>query len=316
MRLIISVFLISMGIGFYMLADLYPEAAWIQSAPVQLVYPVVVVLVGLGLIFSSKWLLKRDPDLLSWGILGVAGCLMVGPLLAAKEKQGEVERIAQEAADEERKSFLAERRRQQQMQKAIEEDRRERMKDDRFAQYERSVSKEVLDSLRELDKDMKKAVDERSEEYTQALNANPTKGPNTWIRSRSLEELEVQVRAYTRLYEETRAFAQFIENFEATYTASINALELKPPADRIAVAELERILQMWERTNTYTLRQLDVGMLSEALKALNVLKNNWGSWEYNPRKDELSFANREQELTFHQAVSRMQDILKEYKDIQ
>jgi len=128
--------------------------------------------------------------------------------------------------------------------------------------------------------------------------------------------LEVQVRAYTRLYEETRAFAQFIENFEATYTASINALELKPPADRIAVAELERILQMWERTNTYTLRQLDVGMLSEALKALNVLKNNWGSWEYNPRKDELSFANREQELTFHQAVSRMQDILKEYKDIQ
>ena len=147
------------------------------------------------------------------------------------------------------------------------------------------------------------------------MDANPTKGPESWIRFRTIDQLEVELAAHKALYEQTRAFTQFIESFEDKYSSEIEALNLQPPADRIAIAELERVLQFWERSRIYDLRQLDVRLLGSAIAALNILRDAWGTWSFNPRDNKITFENPDQEAAFYEQIQLVQAIAIEVNSI-
>ncbi|MEX0325276.1 MAG: hypothetical protein AB3N33_04220 [Puniceicoccaceae bacterium] len=319
MRLILAVVCGLMGVGYYLLTGWYPDVPWLQASFFNLGWPVTITVVGLILSLIARRFLSRDPVLSSWGIVGLTGCLLIFPLILAREDQAERDIARQEAIQASREALRLERLR---LDKAEEErraaeraEREQRGQTDRFVQYEGRIPYDTLDALRQLDQQMREALDAQSEAYAAAMEANPTKGPESWIRFRTLDQLEVELAAHRVLYEQTRSFTQFIESFEESYTTSIEALDLQPPADRIAIAEMERVLQFWEQSRIYDLRELDVRLLGSAIAALNVLREAWGTWSYNPREQRVRFENPEQEATFYEQIQLVQAIALEVNAI-
>jgi hypothetical protein len=92
-------------------------------------------------------------------------------------------------------------------------------------------------------------------------------------------------------------------------------MELPASSERVAIAELQRILLEWDRTRLLDLRTLDVEILAASLRALDTLRNDWGNWTYDHRINELVFQNPDTEFTFMEAVTDMQAILKEVAEI-
>ena len=195
-------------------------------------------------------------------------------------------------------------------------DRQERARTDRFVQYEGRIPDDTLNQLRELDRKMQEEVQAQADAYSRALEDNPTHGPDDWIHYRTLDQLEMERTAFQALYQQTRAFTQFIEDFEERYTGEIESLQLQPPADRIAIAEMERILQGWKQARVYDLRKLDVEFFANALRILDLLREAWGHWSYSPRDKVVQFDNPDQELRFSEAVLNLKAILAELEVIE
>jgi len=239
--------------------------------------------------------------------------MLVIPLIFAREQQAGSDMAAQDRITQSRESLRLQRLRKAEEVKEQIADRQERAKTDRFVQYEGKIPADLLDTMRELDAAMLEDVKSHADSYRQALDANPTLGPDAWVRFRRIDQLSLEIAKYKDLYERTRAFAQFVESFEEQYSSKIDALNLQPPADRIAVAELQRILQEWERSKIYELRRLDVKLLGSALAALNILSDEWGSWSYDPRDQNIVFENKEKEAAFAEAILVIKAIMEEVK---
>jgi hypothetical protein len=315
MRWILAVGCLLFGLGYVLLTDWYPDVEWLQGVFMHLLWPVLVALMALAAILCPRRFLARDPVLSSWAVLGLAGCLLILPLIIAREGQAGIDAEREAALRETREALRLERLRQAQALKEAQADRAERAKTDRFVQYEGRVPPATLQQLRDLDARMQAEVDRFAEAYRSALDSNPTKGPESWIRFRTLDQLEVELAAHKALYEQTRAFAQFIESFEDTYTSEIEAMGLQPPADRIAIAEMERILQFWEQSRLYDLRQLDVRLLGAAIAALNGLRDAWGDWSYDPRDKRVRFTDPAREAAFLEDMRLFQAIALEVQAI-
>ncbi|MEX0330517.1 MAG: hypothetical protein AB3N64_03755 [Puniceicoccaceae bacterium] len=319
MRLILAIVCVLMGLGYYLLTGWYPDVPWLQGTLFHLVWPVAITATGICLNLIARWLFARDPVLISWAIVGLAGCLLIFPLILARENQADRDSARQEAIQDSREQLRLQRLRlakaEEERRAAERAEREQRGQTDRFVQYEGRIPYDTLDALRQLDQQMREALDAQSEAYAAAMEANPTKGPESWIRFRTIDQLEVELAAHRVLYEQTRAFTQFIESFEDTYTRSIESLDLQPPADRIAIAEMERVLQFWERSRVYDLRQLEVRLLGSAIAALNVLREAWGTWSYNPREQRVLFQNPEQEASFYEQIQLVQAIAIEVNAI-
>jgi hypothetical protein len=161
-----------------------------------------------------------------------------------------------------------------------------------------------LEKIRSLDLKMEAALKERSDAYKEALELYPTRGPDAWITASMREELQKERAAHQKIYEAARGFTQFVEGFEDAYTAEVEKLELKPPADRVAIAEMQRILQFAEANKVYELRKLDVEAIGAALAALNVLYEEWGNWSFDRRQQVLSFDDPAREAAFQEALQR------------
>lgn len=312
MRLILAVFCVLMGTGYFLIAGWYPDVAWLQDTFFLVAWPVAIAGGGLALGIVARRFFARDPVLSAWAIVGLAGILLIVPLIIARERQAVADMEREEQLQETRKALRLERLRiakEEERRRAAERaDREERGKEDRFVQYEGRIPDDTLDALRQMDQRMRDDLKAQSDAYAAAIDANPTQGPEAWIRFRTLDQLEVELAAHRVLYQQTRAFTQFIESFEESYTAAIEALNLQPPADRIAIAEMERILQFWQQSRIYDLRRLDVRLLGDAIAALNVLRDAWGSWSYNPREQRLSFENPDQEARFLEHMQLVQAI--------
>ncbi|HSH08927.1 MAG TPA: hypothetical protein VK995_00970 [Oceanipulchritudo sp.] len=316
MRLILAIICIGLAAGYYFLTGWYPEAEWIQGAWLRIGWPVLVGLVCLIIIVLPKGLVRGDSLARSWMALALGGCLLLVPLILAREVQSKADAHAREELVALREKLKLAQLRLQQEREAVVADRQERAKTDRFVQYEGRIPDETLQALRELDARMQAEVQSQADAYARALAVNPTRGPDDWVLFRTLDQLEVERAAHQALYQQTRAFTQFIESFEERYTAEINDLQLQPPADRIAIAELERILQMWERTRVYDLRILDVELLASTLNLLDTLRDAWGQWSYNPREKNITFTDPAREAAFHQALLRIKAIIAELDVIQ
>ncbi|MEX0321226.1 MAG: hypothetical protein AB3N63_03650 [Puniceicoccaceae bacterium] len=316
MRLIlIAVCLILCG-GYYLLTGWYPDAAWLQQSMFQITLPSIVFLAVLFVAFGLPGFGRKDPAIVLWAGIGLAGCVLSIPLLVAKFQQTDVDAMRTAELKELRKDLRVELARQAAIRRAEAADRVERTRtSDRFAQYEGRLPADQLDSLRELDQGMLDELDEYRMRYEAALEANPTMGPDDWVRYKSKEDLDEQHHAHKVLYEQTRAFTQYISTFEETYSRGIAGLDLPDAAHRVAIAELQRILLVWNQTRMYDLRTLDVEVLGAALRAIDLLRNDWGNWRFDHRINELIFDNPDTELAFIESVADMQAILQEVQSI-
>jgi hypothetical protein len=306
MRLIQATLILCLGTGYLGLIGWYPDVAWLGSAFWASLWPWIVGASAMLIVICARLLHRRDPSLTGWVAFSLAGCLLVIPLLLAKQQQAAYDAAEQEQILSLREAVMAETRRREQAALDAERERRSSEPRDRFSQYEGRVDLISLQAIRVLDDQMQADVKQRADAYRQALEENPVLGPSAWITFSSRNQLIEEQTAHQRLYESTRAFTQFIESFEERYTKAIEELTLKPPADRIAIAEMERVLQSWEANRTYDLRKLDVEMLAAALNALDVLDSAWGQWSYNPREKRLSFENEAMERRFQDAMQRFQ----------
>lgn len=316
MRLIlIAVCLILCG-GYYLLTGWYPDAEWLQQSLLKLTLPIGVFLAVSFVAFGIPGFGKRDPVIVLWTGIGLAGCILSVPLLLAKFQQADLNAMRTAELRELRKDLRVELARQAALRRAEAADRMERTRtSDRFAQYEGRLPFEQLESLRELDQRMLDELDGYRNLYEAALEANPTMGPDDWVRFKSKEDLDEQHHAHKVLYEQTRALTQYVSTFEESYSRGIAQLELPDAAHRVAIAELQRIILTWQQSRMYDLRTLDVEVLGAALRSLDLLRNDWGNWRYDHRINELVFDNPDTEIGFMEAVADMQAILKEVQSI-
>jgi hypothetical protein len=305
MRLILATLICLLALGYAALVALYPGVSWLQSPLLAIAWPAAAALLCLVLLAFGKRLNPRDPVLPGWVAFSLCGCLLVVPLLVAKSRQEAIDADQAALVASLREDVRAMLRRQAQAALDQVNAARASRPKDRFTQYEGRVDALALERIRILDTEMQAAFKEKADAYRQALEENRTLGPNSWLTFRTLEELEAEREAHQRLYAAARGFTQFVESFEQAYTDAVIALQLKPPGDRIAVAEMERVLQSLEAENAYDLRKLDVETIGAALSALNVLHDAWGSWSYSPREQTLSFDDPAREAAFHQALQRL-----------
>jgi hypothetical protein len=311
MRLLLLIGGLALSVGYHFVAGWYPDVEWLSGALMSWAWPALVFIVLLMLILISSAQGKGDIVQRAWGALAVAGCLLIIPLIIAREHQAQVDADAENVIQDTREALrLAEQRRNQEVRE-VQADRNERAKDDRFVQYEGRIPSDMINAMRELDQRMLDDVQFHAEAYQQALDNNPTTGPDDWVQFRTLDQLEIELAAHKALYEKTRAFNQFIESFEDTYSTSIDNLNLQSPADRIAVAELQRILQDWERSRLYELRRLDVKLLGSTIRALSILSDEWGRWAYLPREQRVQFEDPRQQAGFEEAVFMASAIIAE-----
>lgn len=311
MRILLLTCGLALALGYHFVAGWYPDVSWISSMLMSWAWPIFVFSMLLVAILLSSMRGKGDPIQRAWGALAAAGCLLLIPLIIAREQQARVDAVEEAAVQDNREALrLAQQKRIQQIREE-NLDRQERARDDRFVQYEGRIPSEMIQAMRELDQRMLEDVQAHADAYQQALDSNPTNGPDDWVQFRTLDQVEVELVAHKTLYEKTRAFNQFIDSFEDTYSNAIDILNLQPPADRVAVAELQRILQEWKRSRLYELRRLDVKLLASTIRALSILSDQWGSWRYIPREQRVQFDDPRQQAGFEEAVLTASAIIAE-----
>lgn len=306
MRLIQAILLLYLGLGYTGVVGWYPDVAWLQRPFWALAWPLAVLAFGLSGLALAPRVRRRDPALVGWALLSLCGCLTLPPLILAKSQQAAADTAARSQLTELRDRVQVEERRREQIRREAARAELAARPRDRFSVYEGRLDAASLQAIRALDERMQREVSSFSASYEETMQAHPVLGPSAWITFQSLGQLEAEQLAHQRLYEATRAFTRFIETFESTYTEAIQSLQLKPPADRVAIAELQRILQSWEDTRLTDLRQLDVEVLASALRALDILQQEWGRWSYNPREQALLFDNPSAEDAFQEAMHRFQ----------
>lgn len=297
------------GTAYFQFLGWYPNVEWLQRPMVSLWWPLMVLVTCLYVLLRSRHFRPRDPAVAAWVAFGMAGCLLLLPLALAKREQGIHDREFTAYQRQLEEQVRLEQRRRE----AREADSRpapEPRPRDRFTQYEGRIDADSLARIRKLDERMRAAMEAQAGAYQAALENHPTRGPDDWVTARSLDDLLRQRDHHRHLYEVARNFTRFVETFEETYTTAIEDLDLRPPADRVAIAELERVLQSWEQGHTYAIRKLDLEVLGAALQALNVLIENWGDWSFSPRDNDLAFSNPADQQRFAQAVQRLQSALQ------
>lgn len=309
--------LVWLGIFYFLASGLYPAADWLQGAVWRMGYPAVVCVLALG---WAGWGWRRKGGRVDWLagtalVWGLAGSLLLLPLILGREGQLMAEQAQREAVAELREAVELERsRRLAEERMAVRKAAAERPPD-RFRQYEGRLPAEELAQVRELDKELQGALQETAEAYRQALAANPTRGPMEWIRFETVDELETELARHRQLYEKTRTFTEAMEGFEKRYMAGIEGLSVGTATRRVAVAELERVLQYWRREGAYDLRKLDVQLLASAQQALRALRESWGEWDWNARLGKPVFESEEGRARFLQAVERMESLQEEVRRI-
>lgn len=298
---LISAFAIClMSYGAWLCRGLYPSVDWLTAGVWSLVYCVVVSLGSVLYLGWFSWRASGDRLAQSFAVFAMAGTLLVFPLAIAKYQENHYARILDAQIE---KDVAAVRTAVRQREQSRLKDQRKESPRDRFSVYEGRVDALSLSKVRQLDSAMKEVIDVAANRYKAALDDSPTRGPGDWVRIRNREELEQEYAAHTRLYSETRAFTLVVERFEENYQSRITDLGLEPPADRIALAELQRILLLWESDQTFTLRRLDEAVLGAAIRTLNVLRENWGTWQYNPREQRVVFDDPQDEVAFAEALT-------------
>ncbi len=300
MRVVTAFIVFLFAVGAWLARGWYPTVGWIQSLWPAALYAAAVVILSWAVLFWPRRGKNTDPTARFFGAVALAGCLLLLPLSVAKRADSvfTAKRDAAMAKTARELRLLA-----RQRELAALEEQRRAFPEDRFSVYEGRLEAAALFAIRRLDQEMKAGLDATAERYRAALEAHPTRGPDEWVQFRTREQLEAEHLAHTQLYSATRAFTEAVEAFEPAYLERIEALQLKPPADRVAIAELERILQLWERQQALDLRRLDEVVLAAAVRVLGILRDSWGQWQFNLREQVITFDDAATESAFRLAMA-------------
>lgn len=246
---------------------------------------------------------------------GLCAIFWVAILVAAREAKYEADK-AWVAVLKETRQGMRERQAREAAAALAEISRRERERlQDRFANYEGRVDAVALSKVRDLDEKFQREVQEQVDAYNQAQLDHPIRGPDDWIRASSRDELDRERRAYQHHLRHSRQLLEFLEQFPAQYEERIAALDLPPAAERIAKAELQRILLYLDYSQIRKVREWDVRFYELSLEALGLLRSQWGRWSWNPRESSFHFDSPNVEYEFFQLLDALQQILQQLDEI-
>lgn len=303
------------SIAYFVLIAHYPAVEWARDRTAAAQWWALALAAG-WLVTQVLWFFSgRSRSLFHWVFIGLLCSAWVVVLGLAREGQYAFEKAYAERIQETRQQMRA--RAAREASEALRElrERERQLETDRFAQYEGRVDREGLIQIRELDARMQEKMREQMDAYRRVVSDYPLRGPDTWLRYQTIDRLEEDRTAYQRHYERNRGLVEFLEGFRVDYEAEIDALELAPSLRRVALAELQRILLYWEVTHTREVRELDQALFTQALQALDILRNHWGEWRWNPRESQMLFDSERVERAFWERVSTMQMILRELDEL-
>lgn len=256
----------------------FPGLAWTLDQANRLIAVAFVLGLTMVLVQFLWWYSERHHRLFDFLFVLCIGCGVLTILLVVRTQQFAYdERMILEIVDA-RKALDQRMREQAREALRASQQGREDGAADRFSQYEGDLPPEALEAIRRADQAMQERLQEARDKYMEVVAANEPSGPDQWLSFRRVDQLEEERARYMALYESALAFLEFVEGFEAEYLAALEPLDLKPPADRIAIAELQRVLQYWSSEHTVELRGLDVQIADRCLEALDILGNAWGEW--------------------------------------
>lgn len=244
-------------------------------------------------------------------LLGIWGSFLLSGLLLAREVQLAHDRRMVEEVNEARLALRQRAIEQAKQALAETEERRRRLEEDRFARYEDRVDAETLDRMRAADSEIVESMQAAADRYRSVLAANPTRGPEAWLRISNREELEKERQHTQAIYESSRAYVDFLNGLAQRYQAKLDELALDSPADRYAVAEMERLLQTWDHSGAQEIRELDVAISTISLRALDLLREHWGQWHFDRANSRVIFENPGHEMAFIQLLREAAQMVSE-----
>lgn len=293
----------------------YPSVAWASDASFLL--PLILGGAAVAWVLTALlWLLSDRGSGIFHGIfLGIMACGLIGLLIVAREAQfAHDQRVAERITE----ARLALRRRalaQAEDALAAIAERRKRAEEDRFVQYEGRVDPVLLDRMRAADKEILEGLRSAAETYESVLAEHETVGPESWLRLAERAELEAERADHAATYEAARAYNDYLRGLEERYTEKLEALDLPSPADRYAVAEMERLLQFWTYSGAMRMRELDVEISGLAIRAIDLLLNNWDAWHFDRANSRVIFDDPGLEMSFMQLLHEASELATEQAGI-
>ncbi len=291
--------------------QVYPAVDWANQA--TLLIPLLVAGALLAWVITQiLWLFSDRGVGIFHGIyLGLLSCVLLTVLIIAREAQYTHDlKVAEEirAAREvlRRQSF-------EQAREALDAiaSRREQMEQDRFLQYEGRVPEDILDQMRAIDQEILHGLRDAAEAFEAVVARSQPKGPESWLRFGSREELETERANHVALYEAGRVYLDYLLGLEARYERLLEAAELPPPADRYAVAEKTRLLQLWTHSGALRVRELDVEISAAAIRAIDLLLRHWEGWRFDRAVSRVVFDDGNVEMSFMRLLAEASELANE-----
>jgi hypothetical protein len=95
----------------------------------------------------------------------------------------------------------------------------------------------------------------------------------------------------------------------------LEQLQPGPAARRIAVAELQRILNDWDASGAYLVRELDVAFLQVSTDAVSFLANHFDRWNFDPRAGGLQFDEPRHRQAFGDLMTERELIIRDLEKL-
>jgi hypothetical protein len=308
-----AAWLAAVVVGVFVHAALvaFPAVGWTRDGHFLLILG-ASGLCGAWVLTAVLWLFSDGARVFyHFVFIGFWGAFALGAYVVAREAQLAVDEALVVRLQEHR---LALRQRAVEAAKVLREERvtrEERLREDRFARYEGQVPAATLDQLRALDAGIIAGLREQAATYEAVLARHEVGGPSTWLRVATLDQLEDLRASHQAIYEASRAYNDHLDGLAERYAAAVEALALEPPADRFALAEMERLLQWWEYSGAYEIRRLDAEVSATALRALDLLRERWGAWKFDRANSRVSFDHPGDEFRFTQLLQEAEMLVRE-----
>lgn len=301
--------------GSLALLQFFPSVEWTRNRAL------VWALIGSGFLLGSiltqlLWRISSANRVVFHFIWpGLCAIFWVSMLVVAREAQYEADK-AWVAVLKETRQGLRERQAREAAVALAEISKRERERlQDRFADYEGRVDALALAKVRDLDEAMQQEFQQNIDAYRRAQMDHPIRGPDDWIRASTRDELDRERQAYQHHRQQSQQLLEFLNGFPVRYEERIAELDLPPAAERIAKAELQRILLFWDYSQTRDVREWDVRFFELSLEAISLLRSQWGQWSWNPRESSFEFKSPDVEYEFFQLLDALQQILQQLDEV-
>jgi hypothetical protein len=295
---------------------LYPAAPWADDAGTLIA--LLAAIAGVAWVFTTLlWLLSNRSAGIFHGVyLGLLGCGLLGALIVGREAQFQHDR---EMAEQIRETRLALRRQalvQAREALAAIKERRAALDENRFLKYEGRVDAATLEKMRSIDEAILGRAREGRERWEEIMTGLEMAGPEAWLRFSSVEELQEERETVARFYEATRTYLNVLNALESDYQERLEEAKFTPPADRYAVAEMERVLQTMTGLGAVRLRELDVEIAEIQMRALDLLLQSWGQWRFQQSNSRIVFDDPGVEIQFMEYLREAVGLVDEQVQIE